>query len=386
MRTRVQVVINQFGLGGTEVHVAMMARALRDEFDVRIFALHAGGGAAVEPLRAAGVPVEVGAPSAGLGGRLRAMSALLAALRRDRPHVLHFFLPEAYLIGGLVSLAGPRTVRLMSRRSLNAYQLRRPGSRTAERWLHRTLDGALANSRAVLAELREEGLPEDAVGLIYNGVRRSAEPIPSRTAARARLGIAPDAFVMAIVANLIGYKGHDDLLTALELVHERLPTGWRLVVAGEDRDAAAAIRARAAVGPLAGHVAFVGRQDPPTDIFAAADLVVSASHEEGFSNAVLEAMAAGLPCVVTDVGGNPEAVRDGIDGLVVPPRAPDALAAALIRMALDATARDVMGAAAAARVQERFSVERCVSAYRRVYRAARAGTLHPLSITIDAPT
>ena len=113
-------------------------------------------------------------------------------------------------------------------------------------------------------------------------------------------------------------------------------------------------------------------------ILPAADLGVLASHEEGFSNAVLEIMATGLPVVVTDVGGNAEAVPDGECGRVVPPRAPAALAAAIVELAGDLRRRRTMGAAARRRVADRFSVEVCVDRYLRLYASLRAGEVRDI--------
>jgi glycosyltransferase involved in cell wall biosynthesis len=107
---------------------------------------------------------------------------------------------------------------------------------------------------------------------------------------------------------------------------------------------------------------------------AAADIGVLSSHEEGFSNAVLEGMAAGLPMLVTDVGGNAEAVLDGEHGHVVPARDPSALAARLVALALDPAQRRRFGAAAKARAQDCFSVDACVSQYLQMYRKLLAGT------------
>jgi glycosyltransferase involved in cell wall biosynthesis len=92
------------------------------------------------------------------------------------------------------------------------------------------------------------------------------------------------------------------------------------------------------------------------------------SHQEGFSNAVLESMAAGLPAIVTDVGGNAEAVVDGETGLVVPPHAPARLAEAIVRLANDPALCAELGAAARQRVAKHFSFKQCVSHYDGLYR------------------
>ena len=108
------------------------------------------------------------------------------------------------------------------------------------------------------------------------------------------------------------------------------------------------------------------RRDIP-NLLSQADVGVLPSHEEGFSNAILEGMAAGLPMVVTDVGGNSEAVIDGETGFVVPSKDPKALAVALERLITDSEMRKSMGKAGRQRVEERFSLDSCVDAYEALF-------------------
>ena len=107
-------------------------------------------------------------------------------------------------------------------------------------------------------------------------------------------------------------------------------------------------------------------------MFQATDIGILCSHEEGFANAILEGMAASVPIVATRVGGNPEAVIDGTTGLLVPAHDPAALATALLSLARDPARRKAAGAAGRKIVEERFSLETCVSHYQRLYRTMGA--------------
>jgi len=260
----------------------------------------------------------------------------------------------------------------MSRRSRNHYQSRHPIAAWVERRLHRRMDALLGNSRAVVQDLLDEGAPPDRVRLIYNGidVGRFAvgeARLERRRTLRAELDLPDDRVVLTCVANLFPYKGHADLLEALALLGAGFAARTTLLLVGRDAGARAALAAQAARLGLSASVRFLGERGDVPDLLAASDIGVLASHEEGFSNAVLEGMAAGLPMVVSDVGGNAEAVIDGECGQVVPARAPAALGKALALLIDDAGRRQAMGEVARRRVAASFSLDACVAAYEALY-------------------
>jgi glycosyltransferase involved in cell wall biosynthesis len=383
------LVIRDLAIGGTERHLALLAPRLADRgFRPVVYTLTPEAGLA-DALETAGVRVLRG----WLAGELRwlpssirwavvgplAAARLWRLMRRERPAIVHFFLPAAYLVGGLCALLAGQRVRVMSRRSLRRYQQGHPGLARLEQWLHRRMTAVLGNSRAVVAELRAEGVPPARLGLIYNGIDLEAfEALPSRDATRARLGIPDGALVLTTVANLIPYKGHADLLEALARAVTDLPARWQLLCVGRDDGIGAALASRAAALGLAAHVRWLGERGDVPGILAASDIGVLASHQEGFSNSLLEAMAAGLPVIATEVGGNAEAVTHGATGLLVPPHDPAALARAVVELARDPARRCALGDAGRVRVAERFSIEACVSRYEQLYRHLATGPSRPL--------
>jgi glycosyltransferase involved in cell wall biosynthesis len=180
--------------------------------------------------------------------------------------------------------------------------------------------------------------------------------------------------VVTYVANFYGYKGHADLIEAAGSVAREIPDVLFLLV-GRDAGAMAEARNQIARLGLENHVVLAGARADTTGIFAASTLAVHPSHQEGFPNAVLEAMAAGKAVVAAASGGTVEAMEDGRTGILVPPCNPDALAEALLRLLRDPARAQRMGEAGRERVQAEFSLERMVRSYQDLYDELLAGRL-----------
>jgi glycosyltransferase involved in cell wall biosynthesis len=258
----------------------------------------------------------------------------------------------------------------MSRRSLNNYQRNIRFSAAIESRLHGYMTAILGNSNSVVRQLHsDEHIPLNRLGLIYNGIDLGPYRKPSaiRRDVRTSLKIDQDALVFIIVANLIPYKGHQDLLIAFSMASSQLPTRWRLLVVGRDDGIGTKLREQAKGLSIAENVLFLGSRTDVPDLLCSADISVLSSHEEGFSNAILESMAAGLPVIATDVGGNAEAIIDGETGLIVPPRNPERMSEAMVRLSADVRLRLKMGMMAADRVEKNFSLDACTSRYEDLY-------------------
>ena len=377
-------VIGTLEVGGTERHLATLAPALVNlGWTVSVYSL-AGGGALRDELQGKGVdvlvpPFKAAAARASLVGRvaqsLRAGTHLFKVMRQRRPAIVHFFLPAAYLVGGPAAISAGVPVRIMSRRSLNVYQQSYPLVSNLERRLHRRMTAILGNSRSVVRELSEmERVPARRLGLIYNGIDVARfTDAGSREATRTALGLDPQTLTLAIVGNLIPDKGHADLLSALGQAAPDLPQDWRLLIVGRDEGIASSLQTQAAELGLERNITFLDTRNDVPEILNACDIGILCSHQEGFSNAVLEGMASGLPMIVTDVGGNAEAVIDGECGIVVPPHDPARLAEAIVRLANDPALRARLGDAGRRRMTAHFALERSIEAYDALYRALQSG-------------
>lgn len=298
------------------------------------------------------------------------IATLYSMLRRARPDAIHCILPRAYFVGGVTStlLSIPL---MMSRVCLNTYQQRTPFLSLIERhFLHRFPKAAVCNCDAIRSELLEEGVDRAKIRVIFNGIKADdyAPDRKRRDRARAELNISDDTFVITNVASLWGYKGHADLLQAVIHASKEFKGRWVLLVAGRDPESQIAnFRQIVSANDLAGHVRFLGEHRNVVDLLSASDLHVSSSHEEGFPNNILEAMAASLPIIATNVGGVSEMVKDNETGVLVEPRNPAQIARAMVDLQSDPDRRHIMGEKGRQRALSHFTLERSATAWREAY-------------------
>jgi glycosyltransferase involved in cell wall biosynthesis len=377
---KIAYVLPNIEAGGSEGHVLTLCR-LFDRSRLSPWLVTTAGGGALFDAFSSHVPVTVmGDPARGKRFRstpwehARAVASLTRILRERRPDILHAYLPAANVIGPLAArLAGvPRVI--VSKRSLADYKERFPLLRHAESLGNRLADVILVNSDAVRRDVeRTERHWQGKFRMIRNGVA----PIEPWTreeafAFRRREGIPPGAIAVLCVSNFYPYKGHEDLVEAAVRVVPTFPEVLFLL-AGRDSGTLEATRKHARERGLEGSFRFLGSRSDVPDLLRASDLFVHPSREEGFSNAILEAMAAGLPVVACDVGGNPEAVVDGETGRLVPARTPERLADALLDLIGDPGKRTACGLAGRRRAEGEFALSRMVAEMETLYEALVRG-------------
>ncbi|MEZ5552628.1 MAG: glycosyltransferase [Pseudomonadales bacterium] len=373
-KPRILVITACLDVGGTERHLLQMMPRLRDSgYEIDIFVLQKNG-ALTADFEARRIRVYESASNyEGLVGLLGVSATLVRHLIRQHYDIIHYFLPAAYVVGACCSLVASRAIRIMSRRSLNRYQEKSPLIRTVERGLHPFMYRIVGNSTAVLNDLRAEGAKETSLALIYNGVAAFAPGEPAmRRAIRAVHGADDDCLVLICVANLFRYKGHRDVLEGLAQSLSALGDNWQVWFAGRDAGIGDELRGLAEKLAIADHVRWLGECDNVPALLQSADIGVQCSTEEGFSNAVLEAMAAGLPLIATRVGGNPDAVIDAESGLLVSVGSPREISGAVAMLAGSRSLRRQYGESGRRRVLEYFSVEAALGGYRDLYAAALA--------------
>lgn len=241
----------------------------------------------------------------------------------------------------------------------------------------RRADAVVANSAYIARQF--DGLPlRRPVQVIHNPVdlERFNSAGADGRAVRRELGIDPEAIVVAMVAQLTPWKGQDDAIRALA----GLPASNRepiLLLAGSAKFAAAGaqfdnlaferrLHSLAFELGVGERVRFAGERADVPDVLAATDVLLMPSWREAFGRIAIEAMAMGVPVLATEVGGPTEIVRAGVDGLLLPPKEPEAWSRALESLLASAARRSRMGQEGRARARE-FSVEGHVAAFRRLY-------------------
>ncbi|MBW2065844.1 MAG: glycosyltransferase [Deltaproteobacteria bacterium] len=376
-RFRLLYLVGGFQIGGTERHLSFVLPRLNRTFlEIRVRLLGPDG-----PLR--GPLDDAGMDVARIEGKaclevpkIRAIYGICSKIvataqeiNRFKPDIVHCYLPEPSSIGWLATrFASACCFLVISKRS----QIIRPEAFPGEKWLERralrSADYVLGNSKAVAAELRDLGISPERIYLIHNGIPLEpfSEPVNSLEF-RAKEGWPEDAVIFAVLANLIPYKGHEDLFRALRHLKRKGPD-WKVVLIGSyPNQRMEFLRQLTRQWSLDDRVIFLGERSDVPAILASSDVGVLTSHHEGFSNAILEYMAAGLPVIATDVGGNRDAVVHGETGILVPASSPRALSEAIGRILVDPKLRLNMGENGKRRVRKYFSLERCVDAYERFY-------------------
>jgi glycosyltransferase involved in cell wall biosynthesis len=351
------------GRGGVEQLLLGMARHLTDEpFEIDVAYVLPHKRALVDDFAALGLRTI----SLGEGGHLRWPMRLRRQMQERRYDVVHTHSPVPATAARVVAPSGTAFLHTEHNVWPRLHRLTYWGNVLT----HRRNTAVIAVSEAVAATVRPPRflpwLLSCPVDVVLQGIDASQFRVtPERRAqSRRALGLG-DEPVLGTVGNLTAKKDHRTLLAAFaELRHGA--SSARLLVVGTgplETD----LRANADRLGLGDAVRFLGMRDDVPDVLAALDVFVLSSRHEGLPIALLEALAAGLPCVATTVGGIPEVVRDGHEGYLVPPADPSVMAAALAKILEDPRLRAAMSARAV-ETAARFDLVQAVQHTTELYR------------------
>ncbi len=331
-RRKVFYLLDSFNIGGTETQAVELALRLpASEYEITMGCLRAQG-----PLldRVKGsMRVEEFHPKGGMDtpAGLYQLARLTAFLWREKYDVVHTHDLWSNLMGvPAARLAGVSAI-VSSRRDLAHFDWYRGKKRKVLRRIQNLSGVVLANATPIRdALISEDGFAPEQLRVIHNGV----DTAKFQKAKRDRIRLFPhvgDAKLVVLVGNMHSdVKGHPWLIAAAPQVLSEFPD-TRFVFAG-DGECRADFESQVAALGLQRNFFFIGRRSDVPDVLASCDIAVLPSRAEGLPNAVLEYMAAGLPTIASNVGGNAELIQDGVTGLLVPAEDSPALSAALLRL------------------------------------------------------
>lgn len=309
---------------------------------------------------------------------------VLAVHRRERLDLLHahWAVPGGAIAGGIARLTRLPMVTSLHGSDVYVSEHSRLYA-AAARWSFRRARWVTACSQDLRQRAMGLGLRPERSSVIPYGVDVERFGSGAATGMRDRLGIPPGALVVGAMGRLVYKKGFEHLIAALPAVLARAP-GVYLLIAGDGDLRGDLARQAEHLGQGArtlfpGHIAWEATPDfyALCDVLVVPSVVDRTGNVDGLPNVLLEAMAAGRAVVSSSVGGIPSVVRDGVNGLLVPPGDSGALATALLRLLADASLRGRLGSAARADVETHYRWEDIAARTESVYLSAIAGASGP---------
>lgn len=365
---RIGYVLHAMPVAGAEVLTAETIRRLRGQIQPTIFCLDSVG-LLGERLRQEGVEVICLDRRPGRDWRL--VGRLRRAITERGIHILHAhqYTPFFYSALAKLSLLRHRPRLIFTEHGRHFPDVVSPLRHSVNRWLLSPLADAINACARFSADAlaQNDGFPRHRIEVILNGIDVSRYThLPDRASLRAQLGLAPNRRYVLTVARFHPVKDHATLLKAFaQVAAQRNDVDWLLAgdgpLRGELESLAESLNVRA-------RVHFLGVRHDIPELMRAADIFAMTSLSEAASLTLMEAMASGLPVVVTAVGGNPELVSDGVDGLLVPRGDIPATTRALLRLLDDSCLAQSLGTAARQRAERHFRLEHTIAAYAELYR------------------
>jgi glycosyltransferase involved in cell wall biosynthesis len=367
-RIRLLKFLTLFAIGGTERQVLNLVRQLdRTRFDLRM-ACFRRWGHFLDDVLSLDIPISEYSITTLLHPNTFWQQIRLAHyLRRQRVQVLHTYGFYASVFAVPAARLARVPAIVVSVRDTG--ELLTESQRRAQRYACSLAHSVLVNAEAVRQWLVGQGCSDRKIRVIRNGIVFDAAAAGGRI--RAEFGIPAEAPVVGMLSRLNRLKGVEFFLEAAAVLAGKFPNAHFLVVGDEPPQHPGykkELEGMAGGLGLGGRVTFTGfRKDIP-EILANLTVSVLPSLSEGFSNVLLESLAAGVPVVATTVGGNPEIVEDGVNGLLVPPRDASSLAQAVGLILDNPFLARRLGDAGRRRIREQFSVQRMVDQTEQHYR------------------
>ncbi len=361
-RLRITYLIPTLNLGGTEKHILNLAANLRMRgHDARIATVFKEGFLAAQ-VEKCGVPF-VCLTSKGWGWRT--FIKIFNWIRSNRVDILHTYLFGFHFFAALPAKLLKIPFVVSSRRELAHWQKKR--HLFIENMGNLCIDRVVCCSHAAQQwTLAKERIQPNKILTIHNGVDLNRfSPGPHRLKIREEFGVPAAAQVLGTVANFSYEKAYPYLLETMNLILTENPQTWFLLVgSGPLLDK---MKCESKKIARSEQIVFTGFREDIPDLMDAMDVFALASLSEGFPNVLLEAMAMAKPVVATDVGGIPELISSGNDGVLVHPKDGKAMAAAILQLLRDPQTASRLGETARNKIASNFTIQKMVDQYENFY-------------------
>jgi len=360
-KIKILFVLDRIKYAGTQLHaLELVERLNKDEFDSRACCLD--GRDPYPGIMNLGIKKIYG-----FGG-IKGLMQLVRYIKREEFDIVHTFLFNEDILGVIAAHLAKAKVIITDRRGTGKFihGARRHifAYRIINRWVGKII--CVSNAVREIVKIKER-VSDAKLITIYNGVDIEKFRIrKSPSQMKSSLGLKDDEFAVGIIANFSWIKGHKDIIVAAKTVIKTLPN-TKFIFIGDGALFKKCKKLTEDSG-IDKNILFLGRRDDIPELLPIMDVAVNASYSEGMSNAILEAMAAGVPVVATAVDGNLETVVDGTTGILVPPKNPETMASAIIKILSDRKLARKMGDEAREVVKNKFTSEIMIKNTEDLYR------------------
>lgn len=367
---KIALVIPTLDQSGAEKQLALLATRLpKDQFDVHVVVLTRGGFFEQE-LRAHDIPLTI------LNKRWKfdpfALRRLSGLLKELQPQIVHSWLFAANAYTRLIGGARPTWKTVISERCVDSWKAR--WQTWLDRWMIARTDQLVGNSQSVIDFYSNLGFPAEKTCMIPNGIRIPEKQAAAKKEILSELQLPDQCRLVGYVGRLAEQKRIKDLLWAIQLARQVNPD-IRLIIVG-DGPLRARLEDYAHEVETAEFVRFVGHRNDASRFFQAFDVFWLASEFEGMSNSVMEAMAAGVPVVASDIPPNRELIEHGQSGFLIKVGDSVGFSQFTLNILGDADLANRIGTTARHRMETNFSIDQMVSKYIDLYH----------QLVVDVPT
>tara|TARA_A100001388_G_scaffold270483_1_gene248022 strand:- start:422 stop:1576 length:1155 start_codon:yes stop_codon:yes gene_type:complete len=371
--TNVIIVIDSLDGGGAESQVIKLAYGLKKEnINVTLFPLRSGG---TLTKQATDLDIELIEgnlqSSRNIKSFVKGFILLCKTIRLKNPAIVHAFLPLSNFFGSLAGLISSAKYTITSRRGLIKLNYIKKRWRLIDKISNFLSNKIIVNSEAIIDEMINiDSVDLDKVICIRNGIDLEKFNVKDYCIndIRSAFSLSNSDFAWAKVANFSSIKGHKDLINAFKNIHTKYNS--KLFLIGKDNGTLSELKDLVLTLDLDSKIKFLGFRDDIPEILLAMDGYICASHTEGFSNAILEAMASGLPIVATKVGGNSEIIKNKKNGLLVKSKDINAITRAMIKIMEDSHLSQKLSKDALKTVNQKYNTKKMVKSYIDVYKEA----------------